>query len=377
MILKSTDGGRSWESEPRDGRPDGPIKAMAIDPRDSRIGYTSLWNIWYSNALYKTTDGGKTWFEIGDQLGGPVKFAAVSPLNSDVIFCIATRSISIVSVNELYRSTDKGKTWQYVSHGFLNSGHHGLRIEIAFNPVDSMKMYGVGDNSNSGNRFYVSNDGGVTWSDVSFNWGRFILATSDGRVYLDGVNRSDDGGYTWKKFTAGIPTSSFSVWSGTVYHDRLYIVTSIGIYTTDNSEETWRLVDGSDKLPLNDASILVIDEQSGKIYVGTAKGVFAISIPVSVNEYPEGLPRKYELSQNYPNPFNPTKTIKYSLPERAFVHLAVYDVLGREVKTLVQEQQDAGVHSVEFRGDGLPSGVYYYKLTAGTRTLLGKAILIK
>ncbi len=75
------------------------------------------------------------------------------------------------------------------------------------------------------------------------------------------------------------------------------------------------------------------------------------------------LPEHYILYQNYPNPFNPTTTIKYEMPEAAYVKLIVYDILGREVKILVDEQKDAGSYKVNFDGSNLPSGVYFYRIT--------------
>jgi hypothetical protein len=78
-----------------------------------------------------------------------------------------------------------------------------------------------------------------------------------------------------------------------------------------------------------------------------------------------GIPEAFVLYANYPNPFNPSTFIKYDLPEAARVRLDVYDVLGRRVKTLVDEPQVAGVHSVRFDGSGLSSGIYFYRINAG------------
>ena len=83
----------------------------------------------------------------------------------------------------------------------------------------------------------------------------------------------------------------------------------------------------------------------------------------------EALPLTFALDQNYPNPFNPTTTIRYELADDALVTLKVYDVIGREVATLVgNEQQRAGVHNARFDGSSLSSGVYYYRWTAQTAT---------
>jgi hypothetical protein len=90
-----------------------------------------------------------------------------------------------------------------------------------------------------------------------------------------------------------------------------------------------------------------------------------------------GIPSSYNLFQNYPNPFNPSTTISYQLPANSFVSLKIFDVLGREIKTLVQEQQNAGNHSVRFNGTNIPSGVYFYRLQAGTYSAAKKLLLVK
>lgn len=89
------------------------------------------------------------------------------------------------------------------------------------------------------------------------------------------------------------------------------------------------------------------------------------------------VPEDFELIQNYPNPANPTTTIRYGLPRAAFVLLVLYDGLGREVARLVAQQQEAGYHHVVFRGDGLASGVYYYRLHAGSFVATRKLVLIR
>ena len=89
------------------------------------------------------------------------------------------------------------------------------------------------------------------------------------------------------------------------------------------------------------------------------------------------LPLKYSISQNYPNPFNPTTTIGYKLTNRGKVILKVYDVLGDEVAILVDQEQEAGNYSIEFDGEKLSSGVYFYKIVAGRFTQTKKMILLR
>ncbi len=107
-------------------------------------------------------------------------------------------------------------------------------------------------------------------------------------------------------------------------------------------------------------------------YVGTITGV---------NDKGE-LPNKFELGQNYPNPFNPSTTIKYSIPSNikskiSHTKLAIYDILGREIVTLVNKQQAPGSYEVNFEANNLTSGIYFYKLTSGAFVATKKLVLLK
>ncbi|MBX7045760.1 MAG: T9SS type A sorting domain-containing protein [Ignavibacteria bacterium] len=97
-----------------------------------------------------------------------------------------------------------------------------------------------------------------------------------------------------------------------------------------------------------------------------------------IREQISGAAKYFSMSQNYPNPFNPNTVISYQLSVAGFVTLSVFDINGRLVKELVNEKQSAGSHEVNFSGEGLPSGVYYYSLTADGVTIdTKKAILLK
>ncbi|MCB0721992.1 MAG: T9SS type A sorting domain-containing protein [Ignavibacteriae bacterium] len=85
----------------------------------------------------------------------------------------------------------------------------------------------------------------------------------------------------------------------------------------------------------------------------------------------------YFKAKNYPNPFNPNTTISFTLPEASYTNVTVYDRLGREVKVLLDESLSAGTHSVEFEADGLPSGIYFYRIKTSSETEVLKMILAK
>lgn len=121
--------------------------------------------------------------------------------------------------------------------------------------------------------------------------------------------------------------------------------------------------------------------------VNVAAGTYGVGATfktsgVTAVEDKEVIPTQFELSQNYPNPFNPTTKIAYSLPQNSYVSIKVYDMLGREVKTLANTEMLAGNHSVDWNGDDnsgikVASGAYIYKITASNFVAVKKMILIK
>jgi len=98
---------------------------------------------------------------------------------------------------------------------------------------------------------------------------------------------------------------------------------------------------------------------------------------LDVQEQPDLLPKQYSLSQNYPNPFNPITAINYSVPKTSHVSLIVYDVIGREIKTLVNEENLPGNYTVQFNGANLASGVYFYVIKADNFIDTKKLVLLK
>ena len=98
---------------------------------------------------------------------------------------------------------------------------------------------------------------------------------------------------------------------------------------------------------------------------------------VGVNPAGSTVPQVYSLSQNYPNPFNPTTKINFALPKQGLVTLKIYDILGREVRTLVNEIKTAGNYTVDFNASEFASGVYFYRLQSEGFTDIKKMMLVK
>jgi hypothetical protein len=103
----------------------------------------------------------------------------------------------------------------------------------------------------------------------------------------------------------------------------------------------------------------------------------SLLIPVSIDDQLPEIPKVFALYQNYPNPFNPSTTIRYDLPKLSKVTIKVYDVLGRVVTELVNDQQVAGTYSITWDARGYASGVYYYRIIAGDFVSVRKLVLLK
>jgi len=287
----------------------------------------------------------------------------------------------------LYRATDGGVEWEYINA--FASSPHGSLLTFAFDPVDSMKMYVAGDNRMTFQAFYVSNNLGEQWNVLSellsAPWKIMVDWNNNDIIYVIPI-RSEDGGLNWVRLVKGLPFG-WQYWTSIFDRNNtsiLYMSTKFGVYKTTNRAELWTLMSGSENLDLNFSSgvqgeneNLFIDPVTNKLYVGTKRGLYIYDLLTAINTEAESFPSDIILHQNYPNPFNPGTVISYRMPVTGFVELKVYDQLGREVATLVSKEQSAGSYEVKFDGRKLSSGVYIYKLTSGTGSLIRKMILLK
>ena len=129
-------------------------------------------------------------------------------------------------------------------------------------------------------------------------------------------------------------------------------------------------------------------DKTGNKWIATQSGLWIYNetwpqavVPVVIKA-DVSLPLKFSLSQNYPNPFNPATTINYSIPKTSFVTIKVYDIIGREIETLVKENKAPGNYEIKFNGNNLPSGIYFYRMRASTSSAEGfvetkKLIILK
>lgn len=134
---------------------------------------------------------------------------------------------------------------------------------------------------------------------------------------------------------------------------------------------TYKLI--GQKIGFNNAESSIIEIDSSNAHVNN----IMISFLIASSEEGPQIPKTAELYQNYPNPFNPSTTIEYFIPQSGFVSLKIYDVLGKEIKTLVNEQKVRGEYKINFDGRGLSSGIYFYRLISGNFNQTRKMLIVK
>jgi len=157
-------------------------------------------------------------------------------------------------------------------------------------------------------------------------------------------------------------------------YDRSYITSD----TIQPGKAYWVKVEGSGELILSTSSFLTKGNVRIKIVEidelpPPAPGGVEVEVPQTITQ----LPRQFMLEQNYPNPFNPKTNIRFRISDFGFVSLKIFDVFGREVKTLVSENKQPGEYEVEWNANDVSSGVYYYRLQAGTFIDVKKMLLLK
>jgi len=128
---------------------------------------------------------------------------------------------------------------------------------------------------------------------------------------------------------------------------------------------------GTDSVTIDSTTVFALTlEGSGESSMYTARVVEGI-------QSTDSMPLNYVLSPNYPNPFNESTTIEFTMKDEGYATLKVYDLLGREIETLAQGTYSRGVHQFQWNSDGMASGVYYYKFTAGSYTETRSMILVR
>ncbi len=415
-ILRTTDGGSSWElivSNVSDN-----LLSVSFNGANGVAGGTS------QTILY-STDAGATWTtsQTGFFGGG---FWGVQMLDADNAFVAGENSIFQPMFGW---STDGGQNWNYIAF-YLNSNEgrlYGVHFFDLNNGVAAASVW-TGEGA-----IAVTSDGGADWNTLPFvNDALYTLNFPDNQSiigYAAGANgiiiKTTDGGGSWVEQSSGTSVILFGITfadeltgyavgeNGTILKTvsggvipveltsfRAQLeesVVSLSWHTgseTNNSGffvqrkvgNTWENLDFVQGYGTTTAahSYDYIDNLSdmnyrGKVYYRLKQvdydGTADYSSTAEVTYEPK--PNDYVLDQNYPNPFNPVTAIKYSIPEGSQVKLTVYDLLGNQVQTLVDEYKSAGTYSVKFDGAELTSGIYIYRLQAGKFVSTKRMALIK
>jgi hypothetical protein len=227
----------------------------------------------------------------------------------------------------------------------------------------------------------ISTNNGGSWSGVGIGLTPYLvhsLAVSGTNIFAgtcgSGVFLSTDGGTNWSTVNNGLANDS--VWSLAISGIKLFAGTNGGIFLSTNNGTSWSAVNTG----LSSTSVAALAVSGSNLFAGTQNGVWRrplSDLVTSVGRATTEFPAHFILTQNYPNPFNPSTTINYAIPARARVTLSVFNMLGQKVAELVKDEQTAGSYSVTFDGTRLASGVYFYRLEAGSFVQTKKLILLK
>ncbi len=321
---------------------------------------------------YYSIDDGKTWDAIND-----IKFT----LNS--VFCIKEGPDSKIwfgTNNGLIVSPDNGSTYQDVPNMKRSIN------KIAFAPNGNMFV------GTSGGLFLSTNNG-ESWTQMNLQFKGSVVTgigfNSKGDIYAGSntyLYRSTNGGNSWQSITPTGLTSSYAIGLDLFISDDdiLFYVIQQALFVTHDYCNTWYYAEPWISYPdfMMQPKSIIIDTKSRIFAINkeTSKlPYFAMGRfnPTSVESI--GIPITYHLFQNYPNPFNPGTVICYQLAVGCHVQLKVYDPLGREVATLVDEYKPAGNYNYTFTiiNYALPSGVYFYTLKAGDYFSTKKMVVLK
>ena len=346
--------------------------------------------------LYKTTNRGCDWQIITELADKFINWFEISNLNRNLLYALEIIPFPTGSLELLHRSSDAGESWEDISN--FPSDSHGNRVSVAMDELNEGFLYAAVGTSLLGDYFYKSSDKGVSWVYISEPPGispdMFTDDYQADLIYLNSMYASYNGGFDWVRIDSGLVEDSnyLSFYQDIKSTSLLYNLRTDGIFISKRGDFLWVKLEDSEVLPLSygiggfsnfDVGLLsniIINTNSNKLYVGTGYGIYKRDYITDVNHQSSEDLNDFRLEQNYPNPFNPSTTISYLIPERSFITIRVYNILGKEVRTLVEQEQTAGQYELVFESNNLPSGVYLYVLSAtsenGLRIKEGKKMII-
>lgn len=351
-LQRSTDKGFSWHQANSVGFVENMI---SVDAATVLLGGGS--------GLYLTVDSCNSWNQIADY-------------DVTSLFYDSTRNTVYVGMNNgsgitgIYSTSDLGESWTLVhnfGYGWITSLFASRADHYLFAVLYYPNPHGSGSSD-----LYRSSDNGNSWElkypDEVFDF----VENSNGDLYALSYNRlliSHTKGNIW--ITRNIEASCLAVDD----QDRIFYGHGGTVKVSDAEALNWANLGNYINTTINDMVI----SRDNYIYLGTDNGVYygdANNLILSASDKKVRI-MTFSFSQNFPNPFNPSTKIKYQIPEPGRVSLIVYNVLGRKIITLVNEEKPAGTYEVVFDGMGLPSGVYFYRIESGSFSDTKKFILLK
>ncbi len=352
-LFTTVNGGKNWIDRKISARP-----LLSV----SAIGDSLIWVSDDSGRVYHSLDGGKTWQNI-TVTNSPFNFYTVQFVDSLNGWVTGAYQLGgYVGYDGIFHSSDGGLTWKeqyadtidyfsYLWKGFFSDKYHGYVAD----------QYVI----------HRTTDGGSTWI-LSLTSGRtaasiFFIDSLHGWAACDEgfLGKTTDGGINWSMTR---PNSSYNGLTSVFFVDSLngWVCDNQGgiIHTTDGGN-TW-IVQRSDTSGYPAINSLYFLNKNEGWAVGNGIVLHTTNGGVTAIDEPSQQPTTFRLFQNYPNPFNPATVISYQLSALSNVTLTVYDILGREVATLVEGVETAGFHTVTWNASKFASGVYIYRLMSNS-----------
>ncbi len=320
------------------------IAPLAMSPSNSNNIFGGTYRI------YRTISSGTSWSAISNDLTGNGGGAPGDPGSTISAIAVAKTSSAIVYVGTTGEVSDTSSRIWVTTNGLATPGSvTWTNVTKSPLPNRSVTAFAI-DRTNASRAF-------VTFSGYNTN-----TPTTTGHVFL-----TTNQGSTWSNVSGDLPdVPANTIVVDPINTNHVVVGTDLGIFETTNGGTNWTQQNSG--LANVAVAQLVLRTSDGILYAAThGRGMFKTMGPLAVNEpsSPQ-LPHTFQLNQNYPNPFNPSTIISYQLHGKGFVNLTIYNMLGEKVAILVEQEQAAGAHSVEFNSSsvsgGLPSGVYFYRL---------------
>ncbi|MBX2992950.1 MAG: T9SS type A sorting domain-containing protein [Bacteroidetes bacterium] len=361
-MFRSTDRGEHW------------IQTSATAYSSHSITLKNNNTVFYSATvgIYRSTDEGATWgwsAHVDKYING------IAVDTNGNVYATAQWATYPGSFRAFYRSTDDGSTWVDIGACLDNPGFLARSLRNEFFGVTSQNspyyaMFYRRSVSSGCTPVHTGLPNATGVRAVAFSQNGFTFVAHDSGVY-----RSTNNGGLWTGMNAGLP-SRVALCLAFNRGEHLFVGTAGGgVFRSTDLGETWTIMNEG----LTDLTVRSLaTDASGYLFAGTDDGVFrTTSTTTEVIQQTGSATTMFTLEQNYPNPFNPRTTIKFQIPQSSFVTLRVFDLLGREVATLVDEVMQPGSYERVFHAEGLASGVYVYQLRGGGSVQSRKLLLLR